>query len=64
MRAIDELFRLVVLDQLPAARGPWLYGAEYFKGVGGAPDQPLRARLATQADPPWPRWYQHVCELA
>lgn len=63
VRAIDELFRMVTLDQLPAEGGGWLYGAEYFKGTGGVPEHAIRARRVTEADAPGPRWQLHGCPL-
>lgn len=62
VRAIDEFFRLVVLDVAPVDGGTWLYGSEYFT-AGGEPDQAIRARRATGDEAPGPRWRLHVCPL-
>lgn len=61
VRAIDELFRLLALDQAPVTDGAWVYGSEYFAGIGDAPEPSIRCRRATEADPPAPRWQLHGC---
>ncbi len=60
VRVVDEFFRLVTLDQAPAEGGAWIWGAE-VDGLGDQPDPPVRARRATENDPPGPRWQQHAC---
>jgi hypothetical protein len=60
VQAIDEFFRLVTIDPAPVADGLWIYGAE-VDGLGDQPDPAIRARRATENDPPGPRWRLHVC---